>query len=321
MCVSPFFIPYCEHGLGFGKGKVLYGHFVNRKTGQREYGQLGCYVPCGRCPECLKAKQRAWFVRFKYEENYYRRKGDYRTWFVTLTYNEENIPSTRLRAVKDWQAFLKQIKRKVYDTPRFYLTSENGSLHGRLHFHALLFGVPVCLGDADYISSLISSCWHRGFVSARYAVGKDFNYVSKYVTKDVDPFRSESSWRTIQTFSKRPPLGLRGLSSASMDYYNSRLDNVCHFDGYSYALPRYLATKVYSEENMIERRSEYLKYRGVPSMNSSDDALRRSDVYNEYYKKCRDAARKKMKRLKHYENLSDYASNFDAQTDSGDETA
>lgn len=289
MCVSPFFVPRCEDGLGFGKGKQLYG-LVPSPDGYVN-GALGVYVPCGRCPECLAAKQRQWYVRFTLEERYWRKKGDYRTIFVTLTYNSKHLPKTRTEALHDWQAFLKQVKRKVYDSPRFYLTSENGSCHGRLHFHALFFGLAV--SDIDSLNRLISDCWNRGYVATKFATGEDFNYVSKYVTKDTDPFKtdSDSSFKTIQTCSKRPALGV--LSATRNDYlayFNSSLDNAVHINGYSYALPRYLAQKVYTEENIEKRKIEYEKTRGIPNDISKE---RFEDCYENYYRKCREAVRKK----------------------------
>ena len=303
MCVSPFFVPRCENGLGFGKGKQLYG-LVPDGDGNFVNGALGVYVPCGRCPECLAAKQRQWFVRFTLEEKYWRKQGDFRTLFVTLTYNNKNLPKSRVEALKDWQAFIKQVKRKVYDSPRFYVASENGSCHGRLHFHALLFGVPV-LSDIDSINRLISDCWHRGFITAKFAAGEDFNYVSKYVTKDTDPFKEDSStsWKTIQTCSKRPALGFRTATRIDyVDYFNSDVANPVHINGFGYALPRYLASKVYTEENLLKRKVEFEKTRGL----SNDIPQQRlEDCYTQYYRKCREAVRKKQFNRKQNEQRAD----------------
>lgn len=296
-------IPRCENGLGFGKGKPMYGHYYD-DFGVRHYGQLGLYVPCGRCPECLRSRQRAWFVRFKYEEMYWRKKGAFRTLFLTLTYDDKNLPSSREAAVKDWQAFLKMLGRKFVYRPRFYVTSENGSLNGRLHFHALLFGVPVT--DLDCVEKSVAAMWHRGFTCVQYASGKDFNYVSKYVTKDTDPYRSSSntSWKTFQSFSKRPSLGFLGsFTPQNVEYLNSSEKNHPHFDGFDYALPRYLASKILTEENRSSRRAVFELKRGLPDCRDPDSLIRREDVYSDYYKKCREAIFKKRKRVSKYDNI------------------
>lgn len=58
-------------------------------------GRHALQVPCGKCPECLKAYQDSWKVRLCHEFEKYKKAV-----FFTLTYNEDNVP------VKDvWQYF------------------------------------------------------------------------------------------------------------------------------------------------------------------------------------------------------------------------
>ena len=49
------------------------------------------YVPCGYCQDCQRVKHNEWFFRAMIEWNYYRSIGG-AVYFITLTYNEEDLP-------------------------------------------------------------------------------------------------------------------------------------------------------------------------------------------------------------------------------------
>lgn len=273
MCISPIFLR----------------NHINTEDGVKP--SSGRYVPCGKCPECLKKKQRDWFVRFWLEDRANNKKGLF-TYFLTLTYDDEHLVKSRHAALLDWQAFLKTIKRKVSDNVRFYVVSENGSRNGRLHFHALLFGLPPF--DIMYFNKQISKFWHRGFTFVKMCNGKDFNYVCKYVTKDTDPYRRGDSFKTICTCSKRPPIGEIGCNEELVKYLNNCSSNFLHINGYSYVLPRYLDTRFVKQS-----------VRSVRSYNSPVVELlsevQKQDVIDCYEKKCREASMKKKKRIANYD--------------------
>lgn len=301
MCISPIAIPVREEGISFSKdkGKIMKGIQTDQRTGKMYVGNKYVYVPCGKCPECLKSKQSKWYVRFWLEDKYWISQGNFHSWFITLTYGKDQLPGTRERALKDWQAFLKQLKRKLGTPPRFYVCSENGSKHGRLHFHAILFAIP----DEGDIKRLVDSCWHRGFTTTLPAGGKAFTYVSKYVTKDTDPFRKEDSFKTIQTCSKHPALGLLGLSPALVRWLNQSDDNFLRINSFRYGLPKYLSHMIYKDEILEKRLSDFIDSRGIGNDTSSNALLHAQDVRNTYYKICREAKLKKAKRRVAYEKV------------------
>lgn len=299
MCVQPLFIPYSENGLGFGKGKPLHGLYAERIKFSKKYvlksGQMGIYVPCGKCPECYEARQRQWYARFSLEKIYWEKKGCL-PYFLTFTYNNEHLPESREKAVLDIQAFSKQLGRKLGFKPRFYFTSENGEENNRLHFHGLIFNVPFQFVRNRLIEEILESCWHRGFINCQVASGKTFNYVSKYVTKDIDVTKKDC-WKTIQVFSKRPALGLPAKSNKSLSGYLNNCDVPClHFDGFSYPLPRYLRTKLLSDEKQLKLKSEFILKHGI---NPDIKKEHRQDVWHQYYLKCKEL--KNLKKKKSYE--------------------
>ena len=61
-----------------------------------------------------------------------------------MTYENKSLAQSRENAFNDVRALFKKIQRKgLVSKLRYYVVSENGSLHGRLHFHLLLFGVDM----------------------------------------------------------------------------------------------------------------------------------------------------------------------------------
>lgn len=68
---------------------------IKIRNNSRHYkrGFLPLYneVPCGRCPECVSAIQRDWFIRVYYECLHTEKVGG-QTFFLTMTYNNDNIP-------------------------------------------------------------------------------------------------------------------------------------------------------------------------------------------------------------------------------------
>lgn len=283
MCVSPLFIKSPRPKEGSLRDDVI-------------RSPVGQYVPCGKCPECLAKRQREWYVRFWLEDKYNSSHGKF-TWFTTFTYRNETLPKTREEAMLQWRAFLKKLERKLGYKVRFYTTTENGSITNRLHWHSLLFGIDSTQ-NTETLTELLADCWNKGFISVKPATGTEFSYVSKYVTKDTDVLKTKDSWKTITTCSKRPSLGANGVSVRLRSFLNSNPDNILHFDGYSYALPRYLANKNLSVDVLKYRRLK------APELKPCDP-VHEADVYEAYNKKCREVYNKKLSRLHKYEQFSD----------------
>lgn len=107
-------------------------------------------VPCGRCVNCRKNKRQSWVYRLQAEAD----ECPF-SLFVTLTYDDEHIPTAMIGedlfkttvgvvSKRDIQLFMKRLRKK-YDQYRlrYFLTSEYGSQGGRPHYHMILFGFPL----------------------------------------------------------------------------------------------------------------------------------------------------------------------------------
>ena len=154
--------------------------------------------PCGHCHTCRTQKRLSWFVRSWYEHLHVLDCQGF-TYFVTLTYNEDNVPKdflgNRVFNKKDLQDFLKRLRINIsrfygHRVPLKYLiTSEYGGLTHRPHYHALFHVYePI---DKKRFRQFVNDSWNLGFTKAGSrnfgiidSVGA-VHYVSKYICKDM----------------------------------------------------------------------------------------------------------------------------------------
>lgn len=123
--------------------------------------------------------------------------------FITLTYAD---PGNYSLNYKDFQKFMKRLRKKTGKTIRFYMCGEYGKNQedvkagmrhpslGRQHFHAILFGKDFHdrqwlnvsdSGEDLFRSAELEELWPHGF-----SVVQDFNfetaaYVARYVIKKI----------------------------------------------------------------------------------------------------------------------------------------
>lgn len=144
-------------------------------------------VPCNKCFECIESKRSALRTRMLLEQMSHQNCPQI---FVTLTYNDENLPSDGVSR-EDVRRFLNRfhlyLGRAGFPTYfRHVFFSEYGSLHGRPHYHGLLYGINY-LTDSMRLKFLevLEKSWNKGFVYVKIVDGSVSSYVSKYVGKDV----------------------------------------------------------------------------------------------------------------------------------------
>lgn len=147
-------------------------------------------VPCGRCDECRRKKQNEWFVRCFYEWH----SNPHRTYFYTLTYNQEHLPKylgVPHFSKRDIQLFIKRLRYELsgYGCKlRYMICSEFGELYHRPHYHALFY-ISEDIHPARFYK-IVEKSWQNGFVKYGDNMGRvistsGISYVTKYVTKDM----------------------------------------------------------------------------------------------------------------------------------------
>jgi hypothetical protein len=93
-------------------------------------------VACGQCIGCRLERSRQWAIRCVHEASLHEHNS-----FITLTYNDENLPADGSLDVRHWQLFMKRLRKRHGSGIRYFHCGEYGSKHRRPHYHACLFGL------------------------------------------------------------------------------------------------------------------------------------------------------------------------------------
>lgn len=211
-------------------------------------------VQCGRCIRCRLARAYSWAARCVHEASLYEDNI-----FITLTYDDDHLPSLGSLHYPDFQNFMKRLRNySEYRRGRsfkYYMCGEYGEEVNRPHYHALLFDFkfhdqkPVRLLDSSYPhwkSDTLSEIWGKGLVDIGTVTQDSAQYVASYCTKI---FRSDDQWKVDLFYGGRSPefghmsqgLGLKWLDRFHSDVYNH--DAVVMKGGAKMRPPRYYDSK------------------------------------------------------------------------------
>lgn len=146
-------------------------------------------LPCRKCIYCQQNYSIMWATRCVLEAE----STPNENCFITLTYDDDHIPPNGLLVKKDYQDFMKRLRKKYPDKIiRYFLSGEYGSENYRPHFHIMLFNYkPEDLvlfkedGDSSMFSSKeIAELWGKGFHSVGITINiGTIKYIAKYMTK------------------------------------------------------------------------------------------------------------------------------------------
>lgn len=217
---------------------------VDPKTGRRGvvfnknhgFSDLPLEIPCGQCIGCRLERSRQWALRCHHEAQLHDQNC-----FITLTYDDDHLNASRSLVVRDYQLFMKRLRKKYSPKIiRFYHCGEYGDENRRPHYHACLFNHDFDdkvlwkkHNDNDlFISAQLSELWPLGFCSLTALTFQSAAYVARYVLKKrTGPSASEHyTWIDLDgvvhdlipeytTMSRRPGLGHGWLSKFKSDIY------------------------------------------------------------------------------------------------------
>lgn len=199
-------------------------------------------IACGQCIGCRLERSRQWAVRCMHEAQLHDANA-----FITLTYDDNNVPSDYGLRLEDFQKFMKRLRKK--HQVRFFHCGEYGSRYGRPHYHAIIFGHDfrpweavgkTQSGEILYMSEELAELWKLG----RHQVGemtfKSAAYVARYIVdkktgldatrpdpdgltyyESVDPTTGEVTAVRPEytTMSRRPGIGKPWYDKYKQDIY------------------------------------------------------------------------------------------------------
>jgi hypothetical protein len=194
-------------------------------------------ISCGQCIGCRLEYSRKWAVRCMHEAQLHDRSS-----FITLTYNDANLPENNSLDVAEFQRFMKRLRHHVGVKLRYFHCGEYGDNFGRPHYHACIFGYDfpdrklwtVRNGVSLYRSELLDTIWGNGFCSVGDVTFQSAAYVARYVTKKVTGEKAHDHYRVVDkttgellfdrsreyvTMSRRPGIGKKWFEKFGGDIY------------------------------------------------------------------------------------------------------
>jgi len=161
-------------------------------------------LPCGQCIGCRLERSRQWAMRITHEASLHQDNC-----FITLTYNDENIPLDGSLKKSDFQKFMKDLRYhcdKQDKKIKFYMCGEYGDNTNRPHYHAIIFGFNFrdwvylfdsTSGEPIYTSPTLEKIWKKGFVTIGTVSFESAGYVARYCMKKINgPLKDQISKKT-----------------------------------------------------------------------------------------------------------------------------
>lgn len=148
-------------------------------------------LPCGKCPECCKDYYTSWATRGSRELSQWDT-----SLFITLTYDDENLPKNKSLDKTHVQKFIKRIKKQFQSSKenpiRQIYCGEYGTHTLRPHYHVILFNVDFTdkrkhylsnQGHQVFISKTLTALWNKGNAEFGFATPASISYLFKYILK------------------------------------------------------------------------------------------------------------------------------------------
>lgn len=201
------------------------------------YRDLPVSVPCGQCIGCRLERSRQWAIRCVHEAQLHEKNS-----FITLTYDNENLPPDKSLHVDHFQKFMKRLRKRFGPNIRFFHCGEYGEKFARPHYHACLFNFDFrdkklwkeVRGNKLYVSKSLEELWPFGFSTIGDVTFESAAYVARYITKKVTGKNAKDHYELMLpdgelvtrkpeyvTMSRRPGLASAWFQKYSSDVYPS----------------------------------------------------------------------------------------------------
>lgn len=270
-------------------------------TRTKAYVTDGYYLelPCGTCGTCRSRRVRSWAIRSHHEAQMHRRSANGASvmngCFITLTYNNQHLPTNHSLDVRHFQNFMKKLRREHGSGIRFLHCGEYGNEGTRRpHYHACLFGIDFhedryIWKQEDksivWLSPTLDKLWAKGFCTLAPLNFATASYTAGYVIKKmkeselhhnyavygmlpapIDYIKNEyitMSRGGRKTKNNPNPIGGLGASWFAKYWADVYPADRVHIDGKSYRPPAYYDNLLLERDpalhfQVMEKRREYL---------------------------------------------------------------
>lgn len=239
----------------------------------------GIPVPCGKCVGCIIARRREWTIRLLSEVSYHDRNV-----FLTLTYDDDHLPSDYGLHKEHLQKFYKRLRYYLGNREiKYYGVGEYGDRTFRPHYHNIIFGLGLQLDDKIIVRQSWPFCdWDNKDIS-RDAFGTVTRQSIVYCCKYLDKVTSQEALKLnnqapFRVFSK-------GIGKQWCDDNADKLAEDLHvsYQGNKLSIPRYWTKRAGIDKSEL-REAVNLKNRKLNlqlmHLDLTDDEIYKTkDVY------------------------------------------
>ncbi|AXL14914.1 replication initiator protein [Microviridae sp.] len=238
-CISPINLP--RHGGDGNKDRIV--------------------VPCNKCIACLATRREQWAFRLEQELKVAQSAS-----FITLTYEDENIPvsesgMTTLQK-RDLQLFTKSLRKsnlkqawkyfprvktqkellKMLPKLRYYSVGEYGTQTWRPHYHSIMFNLTLGMEQK------IEKIWKHGMTHVGEVTPASIRYVTKYVIAKHSQMYTQDQEAAFSLMSNG--LGSNYLT-ATKHHINLEKLYVNTSSGSKIAMPKYYQDKMFNDQDTL----------------------------------------------------------------------
>lgn len=233
-----------------------------------EGSSLERVVPCGQCIECEAQKSTEWAFRVMLESK------DKDACFLTLTYNDENLPKNQSVEKSAVQKFIKRFRKNYPDIAiKYFACGEYGEKFARPHYHIIIIGYTFDdvtfwdkskSGEDLFRSAKLEKLWTFGFSYIEDVTLQSAKYVAKYLQKALFPKAERYVddaidrlllGRNYYTFQElygiEPPFVLMSKGLGYTNWNKDIITGKIYIDGRYIKVPRYFLDR-FEKENACE---------------------------------------------------------------------
>lgn len=216
----------------------------------------GLLVPCGKCLLCRISRRQEWAMRMIHELNYHDE-----AMFLTLTYDDKNLPEDNSLCKRDIQLFLKSIRKAIIPKRiRYYFAGEYGSKSMRPHYHGIIFG----LGLEQENQLVVIRNWNKCDWDVKSIREKSFGAVNhdsiRYVAQYIDTklYGAEAMERFDDRGLTRPfNMCSKGIGRRWAEEHAEEIKKLeLTYRGRKTTIPRYYVKRLDIDKEALKKKGE-----------------------------------------------------------------
>lgn len=232
----------------------------------------GEVVPCGKCAGCIIMKRNAWTFRLLEQE-----KSAKSSYFITLTYDENNIPIYDLETgtvskgkkilfasttpvknetltlwKKDLQNYFKRVrKNSKLENLKYYAVGEYGKKSNRPHYHAIVFNANKETLETSWATfqQKTKKKTKIGHVHVGQVTLASIHYVTGYIINKME-FGYKKGQKPFALISNG--IGQDYIKKGKKYHKDKMSDTVVYPGGIKQKMPRYIKNKIFNEKEREE---------------------------------------------------------------------